>query len=198
MIQVKGFTFNEKDQRKNDGILSHSKPCTVDVDEQTNRHCDTCTLKCSASALPCTRVNFSTMGLQSLQAEAFLSRDTCTNPEISQKCKGGRVFIHIGVASSTRSFKKGILLFEDSFFSYSFKYFLSCDSLFRIFNMFSQGHQEWRKHPWLRQSGNLRVMFPGLGTAIVIFGTYVFAESLYNNLYAKDRGHTSAHTEASQ
>jgi hypothetical protein len=45
--------------------------------------------------------------------------------------------------------------------------------------MFSRAHQAWRQHPWLRQKGNLVVMFPGLGSAIAIYGTYLFGEALY-------------------
>lgn len=46
--------------------------------------------------------------------------------------------------------------------------------------MFSQEHQAWRKHPMLQGGYNARRMFPGLGTAAAIFGTYVFLEKMYD------------------
>jgi hypothetical protein len=45
--------------------------------------------------------------------------------------------------------------------------------------MFSRAHQAWRQHPWLRQKGNVAAMFPGLGTAVAIYGTYLFGDALY-------------------
>lgn len=45
--------------------------------------------------------------------------------------------------------------------------------------MFSQAHNAWRQHPWLRQKGNVAMMFPGLGSAIAIYGTYLFGETFY-------------------
>lgn len=47
--------------------------------------------------------------------------------------------------------------------------------------MYSRAHLAWRQHPWMRQSTNLHpsVMFPGLGTAIALFGTYLFGETMY-------------------
>ena len=51
--------------------------------------------------------------------------------------------------------------------------------------MFSEAHNVWRKHPWLRQKENLKVMFPGFGTAVVIFGTYMFVEEFYKRFTAR-------------
>lgn len=38
----------------------------------------------------------------------------------------------------------------------------------------------------MRQAGNLRGMLPGLGTAIAIFGTYMFAEKLYEKIVLRN------------
>lgn len=61
--------------------------------------------------------------------------------------------------------------------------------------MFSKAHNVWRQHPWLRQSENLKKMFPGLGTASAIFGTYIFLEAFYNRAFAKKGAH--AHGDVS-
>ncbi len=58
--------------------------------------------------------------------------------------------------------------------------------------MFSEAHNEWRKHPWLQRQNNLKKMFPGLGTAVVIFGTYLFVESFYNRLNERSAKHAPA------
>lgn len=50
--------------------------------------------------------------------------------------------------------------------------------------MFSEAHGEWRKHPWLRRTNNVKAMLPGFGTAVVIFGTYVFVDEFYKRLTA--------------
>lgn len=51
--------------------------------------------------------------------------------------------------------------------------------------MFSEAHNEWRKHPWLQRKNNIRKMLPGFGTAVVIFGTYMFVESFYSKITAR-------------
>jgi hypothetical protein len=44
----------------------------------------------------------------------------------------------------------------------------------------------YRQHPWLRQKGNLAVMLPGFGTAVAIYGTYLFGEAVYVRKFAPD------------
>lgn len=39
----------------------------------------------------------------------------------------------------------------------------------------------------MRQAGNLRGMLPGFGTAIAIFGTYMFAEKLYEKIVVTNK-----------
>jgi hypothetical protein len=52
--------------------------------------------------------------------------------------------------------------------------------------MFSQAHMVFRQHPWLRQRHNLAYALPGFGTAVAIYGTYLFGEALYNVALAPD------------
>jgi hypothetical protein len=52
--------------------------------------------------------------------------------------------------------------------------------------MFSQAHMAFRQHPWLRQRYNLAYALPGFGTAVAIYGTYLFGEALYNVTLAPD------------
>jgi hypothetical protein len=52
--------------------------------------------------------------------------------------------------------------------------------------MFSGAHQAYRQHPWLRQKGNIAVMLPGFGTAVAIYGTYLFCEAVYVLKFAPD------------
>ncbi|KAK4536247.1 hypothetical protein CDCA_CDCA07G2272 [Cyanidium caldarium] len=44
------------------------------------------------------------------------------------------------------------------------------------------GYHAWRQHPLVSQRSNLWDMFPGLGTAIVIFSAYVGVEALAKRL----------------
>ena len=53
--------------------------------------------------------------------------------------------------------------------------------------IFSAYHESWRKHPMLNPK--YRDMFPGLGYASIIFGTYCVGEFLYNKLAGKKGGH---------
>lgn len=39
-------------------------------------------------------------------------------------------------------------------------------------------------------------MFPGLGTATAIFGTYMFAEAFYERAFAKKPEHSHGHMES--
>lgn len=39
---------------------------------------------------------------------------------------------------------------------------------------------------------NVKVALPGLGTAMAIFGTYIFLEAFYEQAYAKKPKHISA------
>lgn len=49
--------------------------------------------------------------------------------------------------------------------------------------MFSSAHhQEWRKHPLLQRSNNVRKMLPGFVPAVAIFTAYVFAEAVYKQV----------------
>jgi hypothetical protein len=74
------------------------------------------------------------------------------------------------------------LFFPDAFGLLN-KLFRSTEDLFK---MFSQAHMAFRQHPWLRQRNNIGQMFPGLGTAIAIYGTYLFGEALYDATLAPD------------
>ena len=53
--------------------------------------------------------------------------------------------------------------------------------------IFSPYHESWRKHPMINP--RYRDMFPGLGYASIIFGTYLFGEILYNKITGKGGGH---------
>jgi len=46
--------------------------------------------------------------------------------------------------------------------------------------IFSPYHESWRKHPMLNP--RYRDMFPGLGYAVAIFGTYVVGDTIYSKL----------------
>ena len=64
--------------------------------------------------------------------------------------------------------------------------------------VFSYKHESWRYHPWFKIRPH--EIFPGIGYAVAIFGTYCAGEWVYYRFIHKpshhgDHGHGEHHAE---